>query len=85
MQMGRDVGVFLGGGGVIPQIPAPTPGWIRLPGEGLCLLSIAGRLSVLFVPSGRDGVCFWGRSASAAAKLAGRYCGRALLDAVAPS
>lgn len=66
-------------GGSYSPNPCTHPGIDPAPGDGLCLLSIAGCLSVLFVPSCLDGVCFWGRSASTAAKLLGCYCGRALL------
>lgn len=81
MQAGRD-GVFFAGG--YSPNPCTHPGTDPAAGEGLCLLSIAGRLSVLFVRSGWDSVCFWGTSASAAAKLLGHYCDRALLDVLAP-
>lgn len=81
MQAGRDRVFFWGG---YSPNPCTHPGTDPAAGEGLCLLSIAGRLSVLFVHSGWDRVCFWGMSASAAAKLLGRYCDRALLDVLAP-
>jgi len=79
----RQEGMWVFWRGYSPN-PCTHPGMDPAAGEGLCLLSVTGRLSVLFVPSGRDGVCFWGRSASAAAKLSGDYCNGVLLDIIAP-
>lgn len=62
-------------GGYSPN-PCGTASMDPGAGEGLCLLSIAGCLSVLFV---RDRVCFWGRPMSVAAKLLRSYCAGALL------
>lgn len=81
MQAGGDVGFF---GGVYSPNPYTHPGMDPAAGEGLCLLSIAECLSALFVPSVRDGVYFWGKSASAAAKLSGCYCDGVVLDIIAP-
>uniref|UniRef100_A0A8B9IR57 LIM zinc-binding domain-containing protein n=1 Tax=Anser cygnoides TaxID=8845 RepID=A0A8B9IR57_ANSCY len=64
-------------GGVVPQA---DPGLDPAAGEGLCLLSIAGHLSALFVSSCRAGVCFWGWSASAAAKRRGVIAGGEVWD-----
>lgn len=79
----RQEGMWFFGGCYSPN-PRTHPRMDPAAREGLCLLSIARRLSALFVPSGWDGVCFWGRSASAAAKLLGSYCDGVLLDIIAP-
>lgn len=72
---GRGCGGILWG--AIPQIPAHIPAgsgsW------GWALFALHCRVLIGAVcPSCFDGVCFWGRSASAAAKLLGCYCDRAL-------
>lgn len=49
-QAGRDEG---GLGGALPQIPAPTPGWIRLPGTGsVCSPSPGAYWCCLPAPAG---------------------------------
>ncbi|XP_035423836.1 filamin-binding LIM protein 1 isoform X1 [Cygnus atratus] len=66
-------------GGCSPN-PQTNPGLDPAAGEGLCLLSIAGHLSALFVSSCRAGVCFWGWSVSTAAKRRGVIAGGEVWD-----